>query len=119
LSTSRQEQVKEPIMMLALLAIVQTASPPDPERTPRASVDLPQAWRPGSCPKDGGGDDIVVCGSRDAAEKFRVRPLPQKYGPVGGPGVGVALGDGLRGNVHAEPGRMGDAQAMVTITKAF
>lgn len=109
-------------MILMMLALAQSA-PPEDERSHRASVDLPAAWHPASCPTAESGSDIVVCGRQDVAEKFRARPLPEKYAEVGGPGIGVDLGKGARGNLYAaqaqSPDGKPDKRIMVTVTMPF
>lgn len=105
-------------MILMMLALAQSA-PPEDERSHPASVDLPAAWHPASCPTAESGSDIVVCGRQDVAEKFRARPLPEKYAEVGGPGIGIDLGKGVRGNLYAGQGRTNDKGIMFTVTMPF
>ncbi len=64
-------------MILAAFAMLQAvvvAGPPAPAK-PAAPV-LPVATAP--CPRDSRGD-IVVCGSTDKNEQYRLRPLPERY----------------------------------------
>ena len=111
-------------MILPMLILLQTAAPPPPAPDEhRAGVDLPPAWHPTHCPGVEGDNEIVVCGKRDAAEQFRVRPLPEKYAPVGGPGIGLDLGKGKRGNLYAVQGSTIDGKSapriMATLTMGF
>ncbi|MET3762637.1 hypothetical protein ABIB28_003198 [Sphingomonas sp. UYEF23] len=112
-----------PTMILPLLVALQTADSPEPQRAARTSVDLPAAWHPGGCSSTEPSRDIVVCGKRDAGEQYRVRPLPEKYAEVGGPGIGVDLGKGARGNLHTEPGATIDGKLakriLFTVTMPF
>ena len=106
-------------MILPISAVLQMAAPPSADSAAAKGVQLPPAWHSSACPVSDGGSDIVVCGKRDAAEKYRLRPLPEKYAPIGGPGIGVDLGNGARGNLHTEQGRPGDKRVMVTVTMPF
>ncbi|WP_010185322.1 hypothetical protein [Sphingomonas sp. PAMC 26605] len=106
-------------MPLLMALALQTATPPDPLPAPRASVDLPPRWHPGGCSNSEPSSDIVVCGQRDAAEQYRVQPLPEKYAEVGGPGIGIDLGKGARGNLYAAQGRTNDKGIMFTVTMPF
>ncbi|PTS81117.1 hypothetical protein DBR17_10060 [Sphingomonas sp. HMWF008] len=108
-------------MIVLLLALAQAAVPA-PTAAPRVSVDLPQAWRPAGCGAST-GTDIVVCGARDAAERYRVHPLPEKYTEPDDIGIGFDLGKGARGDVHVEQGTLINGvttkRAMVTIKMPF
>ncbi|TPG55133.1 hypothetical protein [Sphingomonas glacialis] len=110
-------------MILMILLALQTSVPPDPPADRRVSVDLPARWHPGGCSSTEPSRDIVVCGKRDAGEQYRVHPLPEKYAEVGGPGIGIDLGKGARGNLHAEPGGTTDGKVakriMFTVTMPF
>lgn len=109
-------------MILPMLAL-QTSVPLDPPADRRVSVDLPARWHPGGCSSTEPSRDIVVCGQRDASEQYRVRPLPEKYAEVGGPGIGVDLGKGARGNLHTETGGTIDGKVakriLFTVTMPF
>lgn len=110
-------------MILPMLLALQTSVPPDPPADRRVSVDLPPSWHPGGCSSTDSSRDILVCGKRDAGEQYRVRPLPETYAEVGGPGIGVDLGKGARGNLHTEPGGTTDGKLakriMVTVAMPF
>ncbi len=110
-------------MILPMLLALQTSVPPDPPAAPVARVDLPPSWHPGGCLSAEPSRDIIVCGKRDAGEQYRVRPLPEKYAEVGGPGIGIDLGKGARGNLHTEPGGTADGKIakriMFTVTMPF
>lgn len=106
-------------MILPMLLALQTSVPPDPPAAPVASVDLPPSWHPGGCSNTEPSRDILVCGKHDAAEQYRVRPLPEKYAEVGGPGIGIDLGKGARGNLYAAQGRTNDKGIMFTVTMPF
>lgn len=110
-------------MILPMLVLLQTAVPPATTPDHRAIVDLPAAWTPTTCPPTADGGDIVVCGRQDAAEQFRLRPLPEKYVPVAGPGMGFDLGKGARANLHTERGGTIDGKVskrvMMTVTMPF
>ncbi|WP_242183393.1 hypothetical protein [Sphingomonas sp. CARO-RG-8B-R24-01] len=106
-------------MILPILAVLQLAIPSGPPADARKTVDLPPPWRPSSCPASEAGSDIVVCGKRDAADKDRLRPLPERYAGVGGPGIGVDLGKGVRGNLYTTPGRLNAKRVMMTVTIPF
>ncbi|WP_010217893.1 hypothetical protein [Sphingomonas sp. PAMC 26621] len=105
--------------ILPIVAVLQLAAPPAPAADSRKTVDLPPPWRPSTCPAGEPGGDIVVCGTRDAAEKYRLKTLPERYAGVGGPGIGVDLGKGVRGNLYTTPGRLNDKRVMVTVTIPF
>lgn len=106
-------------MILPILAVLQMVAPAAPPAEPRKTVELPPPWRPATCPVSEPGSDIVVCGTREAAEAYRVRPLPDRYKGVGGPGIGVDLGKGVRGNLYTSPGRLNDKRVMFTVTMPF
>ncbi|WP_457351447.1 hypothetical protein [Sphingomonas sp. UYP23] len=102
-----------------MLLALQTSVPPDPQDDRRVGVDLPARWHPGGCSSAEPSRDIVVCGKRDAGEQYRVHPLPEKYAEVGGPGIGIDLGKGARGNLYAAQGRNNDKGVMFTVTMPF
>jgi len=106
-------------MILPILAVLQVAVPSPPPADSRKTVELPPPWRPATCPVGEPGGDIVVCGTRESAEAYRVRPLPERYKGVGGPGVGVDLGKGARGNLYTSRGRLHDNRVMITVTMPF
>lgn len=110
-------------MILPMLLALQTSAPSDPPTAPLASVDLPARWHPGGCSSSEPSTDILVCGKRDAGEQYRVRPLPRDYAEVGGPGIGIDLGKGTRGNLHTEPGGTVDGKVakriLFTVTMPF
>lgn len=45
--------------------------------------------------------------------------VAERYAGVGGPGIGVDLGKGVRGNLHTAPGRLNDKRVMFTVTMRF
>ncbi len=90
--------------ILPIVAVLQMTAPPVPTTDSRKTVDLPPPWRPATCPTGEAGSDIVVCGRREASEAYRLKPLPERYAGVGGPGIGIDLGKGARGNVYTAPG---------------
>jgi hypothetical protein len=114
--------VEKLAMILTMLVLAQ-ADPPEAAPQRGASIDLPATWHTASCVRAEDGNDIVVCGKRDANEKFRARPLPEKYAEVGGPGIGIDLGKGARGNLHTEPGGTIDGKVaqriLFTVTLPF
>lgn len=110
-------------MPLLMAIALQAAAPSEPPAAAPASVDLPPAWHPSGCAPNASSSDILVCGQRDAAERYRVRPLPKTYAGVGGPGIGFDLGKGTRGNLHTESGGTTDGKIakriMFTVTMPF
>jgi len=106
-------------MILPMLAALQLAAPPAASPDARKTVELPAPWRSTKCPAGEPGSDIVVCGKRTDADQDRLKPLPERYAGVGGPGVGVDLGKGARGNVYTAPGRLNDKRVMMTVTMPF
>ena len=107
-------------MMIAILVLLQAATPiaagpADRDEVPRQ--------KPTRCPlrMDDEGD-IIVCGRAVPQEQFRLRPLSQRYDPVGGPGVGFRVGAGT-GNVYAvtqqSPDGKPDKRLMVTVKLPF
>ena len=107
-------------MISAILVMLQTAIPA--AAGPTENNDTPR-HNPTRCParteEDG---DIVVCGRTEPQEQFRLRPLTQRYDPVGGPGTGFRVGGG-QGNVYAEgqqsPDGKPDKRIMVTLKFPF
>ncbi len=63
--------------MLVTLMLFQAtiiSGPPEPAKAPPS----PRSVAPTRCPRDAKGD-IVVCGSTDRNEQYRLRPLPERY----------------------------------------
>ena len=106
-------------MILPILAVLQMAAPPAPSADARKTVDLPRPWRSAACASDRPESDIVVCGKRDAGAQYRLEPLPERYAEVGGPGIGVDLGKGARGNLYSSRGRLYDNRVIMTVTMPF
>lgn len=66
--------------------------------------------------------DVVVCGRIDHGEQYRIRPLTHRYDPVGGPGIGMKVGQG-QANVYStsqkSPDGKPDKRIMVTLKLPF
>ena len=117
-------------MSLALLMALQAAAPAQPDPALR-DFDLRDVGAPKGfespvraderCGADA-TDEIVVCGSRNRDETYRLRPLPPIYG-----NKPLVAETGLFGNttarMHAEsvelPNGMISKRLMVTITTPF
>ncbi|MDB5705329.1 MAG: hypothetical protein JWN66_2445 [Sphingomonas bacterium] len=107
-------------MIAAILAMLQAAAPATAGPTENNDAPRRNPTRcPGRAEEDG---DIVVCGRPEPQEQFRLRPLTQRYDPVGGPGTGFRVGAG-QGNVYAEgqqsPDGKPDKRIMVTLKFPF
>jgi hypothetical protein len=105
-------------MIAAALMMLQAAGPAAPDDAPAAS---PKSMRP--CPaQDDDSGDIIVCGRVDANEQYRLRPLTRRYDPVGGPGIGMRVGQG-QANLYAtgaqSPDGKPDKRIMVTLKLPF
>ena len=105
-------------MIAAALMMLQAAGPAAPDDAPAGRLE---AMRPCAAQDDAGGD-IVVCGRVDANEQYRLRPLPHRYDPVGGPGIGMRVGPG-QANLYAtgtrSPDGKPDKRIMVTLKLPF
>lgn len=102
-------------MILAAIAMLQAvvvAGPPAPAK-PAAPV-LPVATAP--CPRDSRGD-IVVCGSTDRNEQYRLRPLPERYADP--QRVGWKLPGKATLAPAIEQGRLGDGRIMLNLAIPF
>ena len=66
--------------------------------------------------------DVVVCGRIDHGEQYRLKPLTHRYDPVGGPGIGMKVGQG-QANLYSTGGRSPDGKPdnriMVTLKLPF
>ncbi len=66
--------------------------------------------------------DVVVCGRIDHGEQYRIKPLTHRYDPVGGPGIGMKVGQG-QANVYStsqkSPDGKPDNRIMVTLKLPF
>lgn len=66
--------------------------------------------------------DVVVCGRIDHGEQYRIRPLTHRYDPVGGPGIGMKVGQG-QANVYStgqvSPDGKPDKRIMVKLKLPF
>jgi hypothetical protein len=66
--------------------------------------------------------DVVVCGRIDHGEQYRIKPLTHRYDPVGGPGIGMKVGQG-QANVYStsqkSPDGKPDKRIMVTLKLPF
>ena len=92
-------------MIAAALLMLQAAGPAVPDAPP---VHRPRQTRP--CPaQDDADGDIVVCGRVDANEHYRLRPLTNRYDPVGGPGIGRRVGPG-QANLYSTAQRSPDGK---------
>ncbi|AOH83743.1 hypothetical protein AWL63_06935 [Sphingomonas panacis] len=105
-------------MLILLLALAQAPSIDD---TPPIGTTGPVVV-PSRC--HGGTDadgEIIVCG-RVGPSQFRLRPVPDRWHPNTGPGLGFMLGD-VKGNAYAAqettPDGKPDKRIMVTLTKPF
>ncbi|WP_242148570.1 hypothetical protein [Sphingomonas sp. BAUL-RG-20F-R05-02] len=92
---------------------LQAATLPDaaPAAPPARTSVLPPP-----CPSDANGD-IVVCGRVDAQETYRLRALPERF--VKDPRFRINLPGGSTITPHIDQGRLGDAQAKVTLKVPF
>jgi hypothetical protein len=111
--------VEVPVIALMLLAAA--AGPIDPAATPPARPLLDQA-DPRACRAAQASGDVVVCGSRDAQERFRLRPLEDRRfaerptrAEMDIPGGGKLKAHGQQGNV----GGFSSPRAMVTLSWPF
>ena len=98
------------ITVLALQAII-VAGPPRPANAPASPAPVISS----SCPGDADGD-IVVCGSIDQNEQYRLRPLPEKY--VEQPVLQQHFGNAVLAP-SVEQGRLGDAQIRLNLAIPF
>ena len=66
--------------------------------------------------------DVVVCGRIDHGEQYRITPLTHRYDPVGGPGIGMKLGQG-QANMYStsqkSPDGKPDKRIMVRVKLPF
>ena len=103
-------------MLILLLALTQ-ATDDTPAIRASGPVVVPARCQGGT---DEGGE-IIVCG-RTWPEQFRLRPVPDRWHPNTGPGLGFMLGD-VKGNAYAAqeatPDGKPDKRIMVTLTKPF
>lgn len=100
--------------MLFILTLFQAtiiAGPPVPANAPPAPTRVTSA----QCPRDAKGD-IVVCGSTDQNEQYRLRPLPEKY--VEQTRLQKHLGNAVLAP-SIEQGRLGDGRVMLNLTIPF
>jgi len=110
-----------------LAMLLQTASSPAP--LPGTRFDLSEADRrktlnaPADPCRSADPNAIVVCGSRDATDKYRYSNAPSRYDENGVPRAEIGLGGDMKGNVHVEqkglPGGTVSKRIMVTVTKPF
>jgi len=105
-------------MLIPLLALAQAAAT---DHTPPSRASGPAAV---SARCQGGTDaagEIIVCGRGDT-EAYRLRPVPDRWHPNTGLGLGFMLGD-VKGNAYvaqeATPDGKPDKRIMVTLTKPF
>lgn len=69
--------------MLALLLIAQAipAEPKPVAGTERPALPAPSLAPRQPCRPDAQGSDVTVCGSRSADERYRLKPLSDRYEP--------------------------------------
>lgn len=94
------------MLAVLLLALQETgaapvAGPVVPSAKPPALNPFRQPCRPNDP-----GDDVTVCGSRSASERYRFQPLPDRYEekPVR---ASTALGEGTTAEIAAEQKDLG------------
>ncbi|OYY66755.1 hypothetical protein [Sphingomonas sp. 28-62-11] len=106
-------------MMLALLLLLpqvnDSLGPPSSLRSTVVTTPLKPATTR-SCPEKA-ASDIVVCGSPDQNEQYRLRPLPPKY--VEDPRIVVPLGGKATATSAIEQGRLGDGRIMFKMLIPF
>jgi hypothetical protein len=110
-------------MIVTLLVMAQmTAGPP---AAPAAAGPVSTVHRDAvsSCatePDENG--DVIVCGRIDHGEQYRIKPLTHRYDPVGGPGIGMKVGQG-QANVYStsqkSPDGKPDKRIMVKLKLPF
>ncbi len=100
--------------MLLQAAII--SGPPLPSRQPAAPARPLSPVPTTPCPKGANGD-IVVCGSTDANERYRLRPLPERY--VDEQRLQMKLGGNATLGSEIQQGRLGDGQVMLTLKVPF
>jgi len=115
-------------MIAAMLILLQAAVPMSSPKPKPASLDVVQPVRPqraihAACPRQDDADgDIIVCGRVDPDAQYRLRPLTSRYDPVGGPGIGMRVGQG-QANLYAvqtkSPDGKPDKRIMVTLKLPF
>ena len=92
--------------MFALLFAVQEPPSPPVAGPARPPVPAPLIARQ-PCRPDASGSDVVVCGSRSAEERYRLRPLSDRYEEK--PLVAaVRLGEGTTAALAAEQQNFGN-----------
>jgi hypothetical protein len=114
-------------MSLALLFALQAAAQPDPAlrdfdlRDVGAPKGFETPARPDGCGADA-ADEIVVCGSRNRDEAYRLRPLPPLFGGKP-PSAETGLFGDVSARMHVEsaqfPNGMISKRLMVTFTAPF
>ena len=107
--------------IILLLAQVVTPATSSVAAGPADSSGHPVA-RP-RCNEVGQEDgDVVVCGRIDHGEQYRIKPLTHRYDPVGGPGIGMKVGQGqanLYSTSQVSPDGKPDKRIMVTLKLPF
>jgi hypothetical protein len=100
--------------LIALLIVVQDA-PSDPVAIAgpaRPPVPAPPPTR-APCRPDASASDVTVCGSRSAEERYRLKPLPDRYAPkpiVAALGLNESTTASLTAEQHeAGPGGLSNA----------
>lgn len=107
--------------IFVLLAQVVTSAIPSAAAGPADSGGRPVAHP--RCNEVGQEDgDVVVCGRIDHGEQYRLKPLTHRYDPVGGPGIGMKVGQG-QANLYSTGGKSPDGKPdnriMVTLKLPF
>jgi hypothetical protein len=117
-------------MSLALILLLQSAAPAPPASAEAASAptklipvefDLKE-WRPSASCGGGSSDEIVVCGARPDADRYRVGPVSSRFDEE--PLVAeIGLGGGARAGAYVEsvefPGGFISKRIMVGVKLPF
>lgn len=93
-------------MFVLLFAVQEVVAAPPPVAGPERPLTTLSAHVGKPCRPDSSSTEVVVCGSRSADERYRLKPLPDRYEdkPLR---ASTTLGDGATAEIAAEQTDLG------------